>query len=603
MKRRANAWVNWRLYLRHVSHLCLAVAATCCVCSAQLESRAESAGRSSVDASLDFHAPSVRGRVELVEGGAPASATVRLLRECDGVAREVGRASSGADGSFAFEPDSACILERRERWCIAIESAGRSPKLILWPQATRIDLGRVALERSSKLSVFVSHSDGEPASSAQVTARLAAAPAGAMEFSMAADARGVARFDDLGAGEWVVAAVDRERTRFEVSFPLRLRPDRETKHGVRLPDSPSPRLRWKGPALDGARPLAVFGRVQLPLRQPGGIEVESLHWSAPRIPGESQWLLPNATDQARVFRSGFSPRSIAIGAGASLTEFDAAMGVECSVELDSGGAEIASVSAWRHGLPLCVPSGFEVDRFHPRVSVLAPSKWRVQLDEAREWGFEVHLAGGGTHTGRASTRLGGLERVELHGRASDALATLSGRVVDTNGVPLAGARVLLSAQRRWTSTDASGAFTFPSLEFGSHTVTAWRDRVRDERPLVARQDIVLARFADPVLLTLGPTEGFDVRVQLLRDPAPAGTELLCFPLEGYGDSACVSPLTPYAFRFSPIFGNRFAFVPIVRSNDVLFDASRFAAAAREGLWPFVASSVPGGRELVLNWYR
>lgn len=595
--------MNGLPYLRCVAQLTLAIVATCCICPAQLESRANSAASASVDVARDFHAPWVRGSVELVEGGAPASATVRLLREFDGVAREVGRASSGADGSFAVAPDSLCILERRECWCIAIESPGRSPKLILWPQATRIDLGRVALERSSKLAVLVSHRDGDPASGAQVTARLAAAPAGAMEFSISADARGVARFDDLGAGEWVVAAVDRERTRFEVSFPLRLRPDRETKHGVRFPNSPSPRLRWKGPPLDSARPLEIVGRVQLPLRQPGGIEVESLHWSAPRIPGESQWLLPNATDQARVFRSGFSPRPIAIDDGASLTEFDAAVDVECSVELDSGGAEIASVSAWRHRLQLCARSGFEVDRFHPNVSVLTPSKWRVQLDEAREWGFEVRLSGGRTVSGRASTRLGGLERVELHEQASDALATLSGRVVDTNGVPLAGARVLLSAQRRWTSTDASGAFTFPSLDFGSHTVTAWRDGVRDEQPLVARQDVVLARFADPVQLTLEPTAAFDVRVQLSREPAPAGTELLCLPIEGYGDSACLSPLTPDAFRFSPIFGNRFAFVPLARSNDVLFDASRFAAAARDGLWPFVASRIPGGRELVLNWYR
>jgi len=328
-----------------------------------------------------------------------------------------------------------------------------------------------------------------------------------------------------------------------------------------------------------------------------------LHWSAPRIPGESQWLLPNAADQARVFRSGFSPRSIAIDEGASLTEFDAALDVECSVELDSGGAKIASVSAWRHGLQLCAASGFEVDRFHPRVSVLTPSKWRVQLDEAREWGFEVHLAGGRTPRGHASTRLGGLERVELHERASDALAALSGRVVDPNGVPLAGARVLLSAQRRWTSTDTSGAFTLPSLDFGSHTVTAWRDGVRDEQQLVARQEVVLARFADPVLLTLEPAAVFDVRVQLLRDPAPAETELLCLPLEGYGDSACLSPLAPGAFRFTPTLGNRFAFVPFSVSNDVLFDASRFAAAARDGLWPFVASCIPGGRELVLNWYR
>jgi len=350
-----------------------------------------------------------------------------------------------------------------------------------------------------------------------------------------------------------------------VSFPLQLRPGRESKLGVRLPDSASPRLCWKGPALDGARPLAIFGRVQLPLRQPGGIEVESLHWSAPRIPGESQWLLPNAADEARVFRSGAAPRSIAIDEGASLTEFDAALDVECSVELDSGGAEIASVSAWRHGLQLCATSGFEVDRFHPRVSVLTPSKWRVQLDEAREWGFEVRLSGGGTHTGRARTRLGGLERVELHERASDALATLSGRAVDANGVPLAGARVLLSAQQRWTSADASGAFTFPSLDFGSHTVTAWRDGVCDEQPLVARQEVVLARFADPVLLTLEPAAAFDVRVQVSREPAPAGTELLCLPIEGYGDSACLSSLATGAFRFTPTFGNRFAFVPLARS--------------------------------------
>jgi hypothetical protein len=595
--------VNRLAYLRCVSQLSLAIVATCCICPAQLESRADLAASDAVDVARDFHAPWVRGRVGLVEGGAPASATVRLLRECGGVAREVGRTMSAADGCFEFAPDAVCVLEGRERWCIAIESPGRSPKLILWPQATRIDLGRVALEHSTKLAVFVSHSGDAPARGALVTARLAAAPAGALEYSVPADARGVARFADLGAGEWVVAAVDSERTRFEVSFPLQLRQGRETKLGVRLSDSLSPRLCWKGPALDGARPLAIFGRVQLPLRQPGGIEVESLHWSAPRIPGESQWLLPNAADQARVFRSGVLPRSIAIDEGASLAEFDAALEVECGVELDSGGAEIASVSAWRHGLQLCATSGFEVDRIHSRVSVLTPSKWRVQLDEAREWGFEVRLSGGGIHTGRVRTRLGGFERVELHERASDALATLSGRAVDANGVPLAGARVLLSAQRRWTSTDASGAFTFPSLDFGSHTVIAWRDGVRDEQPLVARQEVVLARFADPVLLTLEPAAAFDVRVQVSREPAPAGTELLCFPIEGYGDSACLSSPATGAFRFTPTFGNRFAFVPLARSNEVLFDASRFADAARDGLWPFVASCIPGGRELELNWYR
>jgi hypothetical protein len=573
---------------------------------APVESRADAGAF--IDTAHGFLAPWVRGRVELVEGGAPASATVRLLRECDGVAREVGRTSSDADGSFAVAPDFLCILERRERWCIAIESPGRSPKLILWPQATRIDLGRVALERSSKLAVFVSHSDGDPASGAQITARLAAAPAGAMEFSVSADARGVARFADLGPGEWVVAAVDRELTRFELSFPLQLRLDREVKHGLRLPDSPSPRLRWKGPALDAAPPLEVFGRVQLALRQPGGIDVESLHWSAPRIPGESQWLLPSAAYQARVFRSGRLPRSIAIDEGAALTTFDATTEVECSVELDAGGGEIASVSAWRHGLQLCAPSGFEVDRLHPRVSVLTPSKWRVQLDAAsedvaNEWGFEVRVAGGRTQSGRASTRLGGIEQVALRERAADALAALSGRAVDANGLPLAGVRVLLSAQRRWTSTDASGAFTFAAHEFGSHSIFAWRDGVGDEQPFVANHNVVLARFADPVLLTLERAEAFDVRVQLSRDPAPAGTGLLCLPIEGYGDSACLSSLAPGAFRFTPTFGNRFAFVPFSVSNDVLFDASRFAVAARDGLWPFVGSRIPGGRELVLNWYR
>jgi hypothetical protein len=348
--------------------------------------------------------------------------------------------------------------------------------------------------------------------------------------------------------------------------------------------------------------------VQLALRQPGGIDVESVHWSAPRIPGESQWLLPSAAYQARVFRTGRLPRSIAIAEGAALTTFDATTEVECSVELDAGGGEIASVSARRHGLQQCIPSGFEVDRLHPRVSVLAPSKWRVQLDEAsedvaNEWAFEVRLAGGRMLSGRASTRLGGIERVALRERASDALTTLSGRAVDANGVPLEGVRVLLVGPQLWTSTDASGAFTFPSLEFGSHTVCAWRDGVGDEQPLFARQGVVLARFADPVLLTLDPAAAFDVRVQLSRDAAPAGTGLLCLPIEGYGDSACLSSLAPGAFQFTPTLGNRFAFVPFTVSNDVLFDASRFVVAARDGLWPFVGSRIPGGRELVLNWYR
>lgn len=76
---------------------------------------------------------------------------------------------------------------------------------------------------------------------------------------------------------------------------------------------------------------------------------------------------------------------------------------------------------------------------------------------------------------------------------------LSGRVIDTNGAPLPGARVTLPSTGAATATDRQGAFTFPSVPAGELTVNFEYLGF----PATARQIDIAAGSPNAIIVTLG----------------------------------------------------------------------------------------------------
>jgi hypothetical protein len=82
--------------------------------------------------------------------------------------------------------------------------------------------------------------------------------------------------------------------------------------------------------------------------------------------------------------------------------------------------------------------------------------------------------------------------------AAPAYFTLSGRILDENGRPLAGATVLLKGSRKGTGTDANGNYTLEVPAGENHLVYGYGGYQDQE---------VRTRGSQPVNVTLLPTEG------------------------------------------------------------------------------------------------
>ncbi|UOQ68105.1 carboxypeptidase-like regulatory domain-containing protein [Hymenobacter volaticus] len=82
--------------------------------------------------------------------------------------------------------------------------------------------------------------------------------------------------------------------------------------------------------------------------------------------------------------------------------------------------------------------------------------------------------------------------------AAPAFYTLSGRILDENGRPLAGATVLLKGSRKGTGTDASGNYSLEVPAGDNHLVYGYGGYQDQE---------VRTRGSQPVNVTLLPTEG------------------------------------------------------------------------------------------------
>ncbi|WP_167851916.1 carboxypeptidase-like regulatory domain-containing protein [Hymenobacter elongatus] len=82
--------------------------------------------------------------------------------------------------------------------------------------------------------------------------------------------------------------------------------------------------------------------------------------------------------------------------------------------------------------------------------------------------------------------------------AEPASITLSGRILDENGRPLAGATVLVKGSRKGTGTDANGNYTM-EVPAGENTLVYGYGGYQDQE--------IRARGAQPVNVTLTPSEG------------------------------------------------------------------------------------------------
>ena len=82
--------------------------------------------------------------------------------------------------------------------------------------------------------------------------------------------------------------------------------------------------------------------------------------------------------------------------------------------------------------------------------------------------------------------------------AEPSTVTLSGRILDENGRPLAGATVLVKGSRKGTGTDANGNYTL-EVPAGDNTLVYGYGGYQDQE--------MRARGGQPLNVTLTPTEG------------------------------------------------------------------------------------------------